>query len=69
MSRYTRFRSSCCGKSRYATESAAQAVLDRIAATSTTETRPVRAYQCDNGWWHLTSRPAWDSASSKDGAR
>ena len=51
----------CCGKTPYATQAVAEAVIDRIAFIADGR-RPVRAYQCPRGWWHLTSRPTWTPA-------
>lgn len=53
--RRARLDTYCCGKVRYATEETARAALDRINAVSSEEKVPVRAYECHNGWWHLTS--------------
>lgn len=47
----------CCGKKRFATREMAERTLAHIAAVSSQERRPVRAYPCDRGWWHLTSWP------------
>lgn len=48
-----------CGKARYATQEAAVAALRRIECLNPTgRRRPVRAYQAECGWWHLTSQPA-----------
>lgn len=46
----------CCGKKAFATEDAAQAALFRIQMISSGEKVPQRAYQCRDGWWHLTSQ-------------
>lgn len=45
----------CCGKKRFATDSAAEAYKDWLNSTSQSEVTPQRSYQCHNGWWHLTS--------------
>jgi hypothetical protein len=46
----------CCGKKRYATEQAAQIALNRIGTTTTDAEYPRSAYECPQGWWHLTKQ-------------
>lgn len=41
----------CCGKRAFDSE---QDALDSISIRRKTGYKPVRAYQCDNGKWHLT---------------
>lgn len=56
----------CCGKKRFATEQAAEAALLRIARTASDEPYPRYAYECGEGWWHLTRRaPALDTRSGR----
>jgi len=46
-----------CGKHRYATQQAAEAMLDRLHRQRGSEGRlETRAYY-EHGWWHLTSAP------------
>lgn len=53
-----------CRKRRYATQEAAQAEIARLSGFSARPVTPVRAYQADCGWWHLTSSavPWWEAA-------
>jgi hypothetical protein len=45
-----------CNKIRYATEKDALFALDKIKEQSVKEKKPIRAYKCYCGAWHLTSR-------------
>jgi hypothetical protein len=57
----------CCGKKRFATKEAAEAALLRIARTADNDRYPRYAYECPNGWWHLTKlAPARDTRSGRD---
>ena len=45
----------CCGKKTFATRKEAIESISNTAKNS--KYRPVRAYMCENGNWHLTSMP------------
>ena len=47
----------CAKKVRFLTEKDAQYSLDKITRVSDRKKKPVRAYYCDCGGWHLTSKP------------
>lgn len=50
----------CCGKKQYATEAAASHALFWYESFSDPGRRvPVRVYQCERGWWHVTGRKVW----------
>jgi hypothetical protein len=46
----------CDKKSRYASEKEALAHIEIIKKKSTREKIPVRAYMCQHGHWHITSK-------------
>ncbi len=45
-----------CNKIRYATEKDALFALEKIKEQSVKQKKPIRAYKCYCGVWHLTSR-------------
>lgn len=45
-----------CGKVRYLTRKEARRRARTILGSRAGK---LRAYQCDGGFWHLTSEPAW----------
>jgi hypothetical protein len=44
-------------KARWLEEDDALATLDYVQQRGSTAVRPVRAYRCPCGWWHLTAQP------------
>jgi uncharacterized protein with PIN domain len=45
----------CCGKLTFATEQEALASI--IPSRSKKSQKPMRAYQCNQGYWHLSGQP------------
>jgi hypothetical protein len=60
-----KFAIRCCGKESFATKKVADDRLEEILRNPkyTGPKKPKRTYQCDHGYWHMTStdlRPLWE---------